>query len=90
MRVVRVENKHLTEDMATSGYADLGTFEYGYDTASNALSALQSATMDELDADRYFTHDSLKRLIILDTPASDTARVATRQVLPRRMRRVKD
>jgi hypothetical protein len=26
LRVVKVENKHLTEDMATSGYADLGIF----------------------------------------------------------------
>ncbi len=63
LRVTKVLNEHLTEDQAGSTYGSLGTFEYGYDSSSNALSALQTATMDELDADRHFNYDTLNRLV---------------------------
>ena len=63
LRVTKLEHQHLTLDQATSGFNALGTFEYGYDASSNALSALQTATMDELDADRWYAYDSLHRLV---------------------------
>lgn len=51
LRFTKVASVHLTEEMADTGYADLGTWEYGYDAASNALTAGQTATMDEPGAD---------------------------------------
>ena len=66
--VVRSGSQTSKTDENATDFDHLGKFDYGYDTASNVLSALQSATMDELDADRHFTYDSLNLLIILDTP----------------------
>jgi len=63
LRVTQVEHAHLTEDMATSGYERLGSFEYTYDSGSNVLTTLQQHAMGFLDADRWYTYDTLNRLI---------------------------
>lgn len=39
LRVTKVENAHLTANQSDSGYGDLGTFEYAWDSASNVLTA---------------------------------------------------
>ncbi|MCG8406468.1 MAG: hypothetical protein MI923_14825 [Phycisphaerales bacterium] len=63
LRVTKVDNEHLTEDMADAGYNDLGEFDYTYDSASNPLSETQAGSMGELDADRAFDYDTLDRLL---------------------------
>ncbi len=63
MRVVGLAHTYLTEEMADSGYEDLGTFDYTYDTSSSVETALQTAAMDELDTDRWYTYDDLNRLV---------------------------
>jgi len=63
LRVTKVENAHLTANQSDSGYGDLGTFEYTYDSASNVLTANQAGSMGYLDADRWYTYDTLNRVI---------------------------
>ncbi|KKK53308.1 hypothetical protein LCGC14_3096090, partial [marine sediment metagenome] len=63
MRVTMVYNRYTTINQEQSGYDNLGLFQYGYDTASNAISATQIAPLGHLDVDRWYTYDTLNRLI---------------------------
>jgi YD repeat-containing protein len=63
LRVTKLEHKYLGSQSA-SGYDNLGTCDYTYDSSANALSANQSAAMGNyLDADRTYGYDTLNRLL---------------------------
>ena len=66
LRVTLLTHDHLTANMADSGYSSLGTFDYTYDTASNVLTADQTASIGELDVDRDYRYDTLNRLTHVD------------------------
>ena len=66
LRVTKVDNEHLTLDQATSGYNDLGEFDYTYDAASNPLTANQAGSMGDLGANRTYSYDTLNRLTRAD------------------------
>ncbi|MFQ5422826.1 MAG: hypothetical protein ACE5F9_02480 [Phycisphaerae bacterium] len=57
-------NEHTTLDQATTGYKNLGSWTYGYDAASNPLSAAHAGDkMDELESTQDYGYDTLNRLI---------------------------
>ena len=61
-RITRAFSQHLAQNQADAGYNDLGSFDYTYDDASNLLSATQTGSMGELDADRTYFYDTLNRI----------------------------
>jgi YD repeat-containing protein len=63
LRVSKLENKHLTLNQADSGYSDLGTWDYTYDSSSNELSMIQAGSMAYLAAETVHTYDTADRLI---------------------------
>ncbi|MCK6486702.1 MAG: hypothetical protein L6R00_21560, partial [Phycisphaerae bacterium] len=63
MRITRLTHTHQTLNQADSGYDDLGSWDYTYDTASNLLTANQTGNMGYLDADRTYAYDTLDRLL---------------------------
>ena len=64
LRVTKVVNELTVSDQATSGYNNLGSWDYGYDSASNALSAAHAGdSMDELESTQHYDYDTLNRLV---------------------------
>ncbi|MEK6643725.1 MAG: hypothetical protein AABZ08_07430 [Planctomycetota bacterium] len=56
-------NEHTTLDQAGSTYGDLGTWDYGYDSASNELSGAWAGAGTNLAAGMSRTYDTANRLI---------------------------
>ena len=62
LRVSKVVNELTTPDQ--DDYPNLGSWDYGYDSASNALSAAHAGdSMDELESTQHYDYDTLNRLI---------------------------
>jgi|GEM_PF-4608253 len=79
MRVTQISNDLVVSDQATSGYADLGTFSYTYDAASNPLTETQTGST-WLDADRTFGYDRLNRVVESDHTRTQSWSTATTKV----------
>ncbi len=65
MPQVLIEHVTPNQNDVISGtrYGHLGTFDYTYGTASNVVTALQSASLNWLDSDRSYDYDGLDRLV---------------------------
>lgn len=63
LRVTHLATTHQTLDQATSGYNDLGTWDYNYDASSNELTMAQAAGMGYLAASAEHSYDTADRLI---------------------------
>jgi len=63
LRVTHLATTHQTLDQATSGYNDLGTWDYNYDASSNELTMAQAGSPGFLEASAEHSYDTADRLI---------------------------
>ena len=95
LRVSAVVNELTTPDQ--DDFPNLGSWTYGYDSASNALSAAHTGdAMDELESTQHYDYDTLNRLVsarVTDprlVAPDKVRRSRSDAVSPRETRRVKE
>ncbi len=71
MRVTQLTTGHLTSNQADTGYDDILTINYTYDTASNPLTAVDNDTTWNA-VSNSFDYDTLNRLVQADLEDTQT------------------